>query len=568
MKKTNIIICIFIMLIFAISLTASACSGSNKDNAAVPDGGASQTNNQTAGVDESDIVKVTSDGYIFKAQTDGITVTKANQGSLEVIVKEGYPDFTPKEMFVSDNLVVVLGNKKVLVSGTSAFMTKSEVKVYDANKLKTGAEDAALRTSEFFGSFYTARLFENQMYVTFQVKYNDFFGDMDVTYFNDTVEGLKQFETDSSLTQIQTLYSGFILLKLNLDEVTTSLLTAKFFMGDVISDVYCSPYAIYIISWAGTSGGGRYGGYYRGCGYSPSYSAATVDVVYSPPQSLIGYGPTKITKISLEDLSLQEELLFGGNILNRYSLFDNGLVLFIASNYWGNNAVFAFDRKLQFIAKSDDFALGENIYSVRFDGEICYVVTFRQTDPLFKIDISDPSSMTILGELKIDGYSTHLQTFGDGYLMGLGYETSWGATAVGVKLVLFGVTDNDPYEITSILFNEAYGYDSKSEATTNPKAILCEPDNNIFAFPVEFSAFGSGDLCQGAIVFGIIDGKLEALAFLTNYDICVARLTPSMNITRITRIGNYLYTISDGFIASYSLTDFSQIDFADTRIAE
>ena len=546
-------ICIFIMLIFAISLIATSCSSNKSD----PNGDASQTNNQTAGIDESDIVKVTADGFIFKAQSDGITVTKANQGLLEVIIKEAYSGFTPNEMFVTDSFVIVLGEKRVSVSGTSAFMTKSEVKIYDVTKLKSGEAGATLRTSEFYGSFYTARLFENQMYVTFQIKYNNFFGDTGVNYFYDTVEGIKQFETNSSLATTQTLYNGFILLKLNLDDVTTSLLTAKFFMGDVISDVYCSPYAIYIISWNGQRGGnlGR-----RGCGYSPVLASEYIS------RYLIGYGPTKITKVSLDDLNVEEELLFGGNILNRYSLYDNGLVLYIASNYWGYNAVFSFDRELQLVSKSDDFARGENIFSVRFDSEICYVVTFRQTDPLYKIDISDPTNLTILGELKIDGYSTHLQTFGDDYLMGLGYETGWRANPIGVKLVLFGVTDNDPVEITSILFNNAYGNNSKSEATTNPKAILCEPDNNIFAFPVEYIA--QSGIYQGAIIFGVVNGELEELAFLSNYDTGVAKLASVMNITRITRIGNYLYTISDGFIASYSLTDFSQIDFADTRIEE
>lgn len=586
MKKSKriICICISIMLIFAISLIATACNANNQekpnmDSPPNPNEDASQTNNQTAGVDESDIVKVTVDGYIFKAQTDGITVTKANQGGLEVIVKEAYPGFKPCEMFVTDSLVIVLGDKKVAIKGTSAFMTKSEVNIYDVEKLKSGVAGATLRTSEFFGSFYTARLFENQLYVTFQVKYNDFFGDTGVDYFYDKYEAIKQFETNSSLAKTQTLYNGFILLKLDLDEVTTSLLTAKFFMGDVISDVYCSPYAIYIISWDGGSASGSQNQsgsgdinwprnntnrYYRGCGYAPIYSPS---YAYDPVQQLIGYGPTKITKISLDDLSVQEELLFGGNVLNRYSLYDNGLVLFIASNYWGKNAVFSFDRKLKFVAKSNDFAHGEDIYSVRFDTENCYVVTFRQTDPLFKINISNPANMIILGELKIDGYSTHLQTFGDDYLMGLGYETNWGATPVGVKLVLFGVTENDPEEITSILFNHAYGEDSKSEATTNPKAILCEPGNNIFAFPVEYKAYNGG-IFQGAIIFGVVNGKLEELAFLSNYDIGVSRLSSSMIITRITRIGSYLYTISDGFIASYSMNDFSQIDFADTRIEE
>lgn len=108
--KRLICICIFVMLIFAIPIIATACKNSKIEDTTGE--GASQTNNQTAGIDESDIVKVTADGYIFKAQTDGITVTKANEGILEVIAKEAYPGFTPKEMFVTDSIVIVLGEKK------------------------------------------------------------------------------------------------------------------------------------------------------------------------------------------------------------------------------------------------------------------------------------------------------------------------------------------------------------------------------------------------------------------------------------------------------------------------
>jgi uncharacterized secreted protein with C-terminal beta-propeller domain len=543
MKIKNIF-CI-LLIVIAMTVIAFACSGNA--GGAPPEGDASETNNQTAGVDESDIVKVTACGYIFKAQSDGVTVTKTNNGAMQVMSKQAYQSFAPSEMFVTDNLVIVLGNKRVRVGNTLAFMTKAEVKIYCLARLKSGAAGAALRNSEFFGSFYTARLFDNQMYVTFRLSYTNFFADTGVNFFADSVEGVKSFETVDTIDVGTSLFKGYIIAKFDLSDVAEAQITAKFYAGERISDVYVSPFAIYIISGQLQEDFFRRGG---GCTYLTLVPFSTFK--------------TLITKLSLGDLSPVAETLFDGNILNRYSLYCNGLVLYVASTVGRQNAVFAFDRELELISTSAFFAPNESIFSARFYGELAYVVTFRTVDPLYKIDISDPTNIVVLGELKIDGYSTHLQVFGDEHLIGLGFETDLRGNPTGVKLVLFGVTNNDPVEITSVLFSDKFDL-SQSEATSNPRAILSEPQNNIFAFPVTLRA-ENRLLYQGAAVYGIVNNKLTELAFLSNYNTGVISLTNELNITRIVRIGGFLYTISDGFITSHCLTDFSQIEFKDTRI--
>jgi len=433
-NKLKILLCMLIVsaLAFTAAFGLGGCAGG--------DGGSSETNNQTAGVDESDIVKVTDDGYIFKAQTDGLTVSSAIDGAIQVVFSTGYVNYTPSEMFVTDDLLILFGNKRVPISGTSAFSTKTEIKFFNIAALKNNSAGYTLRTSEFNGSFYTARMFDNQVFVTMKLNYYSHQNNLFELYY-DSYEGIKTLDFAEELLDrdeegkiiTPKSYDGFIIAKYNLGNITASALTAKYYAGESVSDVYCSPYAIYTIS-----AHVRRTGPARGCGVRSTEHF------------------TKITRISLSDLTVKNSLEYQGTVLNRYSLYDNGLVFFFVGSSGGYNYVYSYDNNFKKLGQSADFARWEDVHAVRFSGEeeLCYVVTFRQVDPLFKIDISNPLNIRILGELKIDGYSTHLQTFGDGYLMGLGFDgDSWGLTG-GIKLSLFGVTDNDPVELDSVVFGK------------------------------------------------------------------------------------------------------------------
>jgi uncharacterized secreted protein with C-terminal beta-propeller domain len=84
---------------------------------------------------------------------------------------------------------------------------------------------------------------------------------------------------------------------------------------------------------------------------------------------------------------------------------------------------------------------GETIRAVRFAGPVGYVVTFRQTDPLYTLDLSDPARPALAGELKLPGYSAYLHPLGDGLLLGVGQDASADGTARGVLVSLFDVAD-------------------------------------------------------------------------------------------------------------------------------
>jgi len=90
----------------------------------------------------------------------------------------------------------------------------------------------------------------------------------------------------------------------------------------------------------------------------------------------------------------------------------------------GTNSLYVLNDKLEIIGSIHNLAKDEIIYSARFMGDTGYFVTYRQVDPLFSVDLSDPENPKILGELKIPGFSEYLHPYGDGKLLGIGMDVS------------------------------------------------------------------------------------------------------------------------------------------------
>ena len=123
---------------------------------------------------------------------------------------------------------------------------------------------------------------------------------------------------------------------------------------------------------------------------------------------------------------------------------------------------------------------GEVIKSVRFIGDKGYVVTFRATDPLYTIDISDPKAPKRVGELKVSGYSAYLHPVGDNKLLGIGRNASSDGRVEGVKIELFDISDfANPISLDSIVLDRY----TSSELENNHKALAYRESDNLFAFP-------------------------------------------------------------------------------------
>jgi len=138
------------------------------------------------------------------------------------------------------------------------------------------------------------------------------------------------------------------------------------------------------------------------------------------------------------------------------------------------------DGELEVVGRVGGLGKGERIYAVRFMGPIGYVVTFRETDPLYTIDLSNPTSPTLRGELKIPGYSAYLHPVGGGRLVGVGQDATEEGRLLGTQVSLFDVSNlADPRRIAT------FGVDNAtSEVEHDPHAFLYWPQDELLVLPV------------------------------------------------------------------------------------
>jgi len=124
--------------------------------------------------------------------------------------------------------------------------------------------------------------------------------------------------------------------------------------------------------------------------------------------------------------------------------------------------------------------VGESIKSVRFMGDKAYLVTFKTTDPLYTIDLSNPKAPKKMGELEINGYSAYLHPIGDDKLLGIGQDADEEGRRKGVKIELFDISDfENPSSLESITLSKG----TYSELEQNHKALAYRSSDHLFAFP-------------------------------------------------------------------------------------
>jgi hypothetical protein len=163
-------------------------------------------------------------------------------------------------------------------------------------------------------------------------------------------------------------------------------------------------------------------------------------------------------------------------------------------------------RRLTEVGKVANLGRGERIFSVRFAGDIGYVVTFRQVDPLYVIDLADPTAPSVAGELKIPGFSTYLHPIGDGLLIGVGQDADDTGRTRGTKVSLFDVGNPaDPRELDVIVFEDAH-----SEAEWDHRAFLYWAPEEMVAIPLTKYDYEGDDEFFGAVALRVNrDGVAE-----------------------------------------------------------
>ncbi len=518
----------------------------------------SSTNLQVVGVDEADVVK-TDGKYIYALSSDYIYIVSANSGALALVSKipahTALDDvqYDAVEMFIYGERLIVINN---IMEQFDSYYSKyldgplyySEV-YYDSNGCCTGAfgfslsgvkvdvYDISSRESpvlvnsyEQDGAYQTSRLIGDKLYLL----------------TNDTISPPDVKETDIS-TYIPSYTIGG----------KTSYLTPEdiHFCGEPESSFYGFGWwrTYLFISGIDISGDVSFvsGQALLGCGSTLYMSTNAIYIASYATWTNDNYSTTNLHCLTVDDgnVTYTAQGSVKGTILNQFSMDEYNGTFRIVTTVHGTvttNALYTLDKQLNVIGALENIAPDESIYSVRFDGNVAYFVTYRMTDPLFTVDLTDPANPTVLSALKIPGFSEYLHVFSDGRLFGFGRDANNGSWGETLKLSMFDTSDKtDVTEIAKSVLNGVY----YSPAEYNHKAILIDSSKNIIAF----LAYGS-DNTYAYYVYSYTDEggfKKETVMPLDGIS--------DWNVRGLF-IGDYLYVIGGASILSYSMNSYTESD--------
>lgn len=520
------------------------------------------TNVQTVGVDEGDIVK--NDGrYLYqKALVEDDDVTKwviqiiDTQDGLKKVSSIDDIDGI-EEFYVWEDILVVIeskylddvetsAQKGMLACGDVAYHSNSyhEITFFD---IKDRSQPKELKQFTLQGKYASSRIADGYFYSFSKYYANPGEGAEDYDAYVPKLDGVRLSESRIYLPADSNETSYLVLAAVDLNNPTEFTDTTGIVSGGNM--YYVSADHIYVADANSAE-------------MKEGWTANT----------------TSLLKFSYENgkFALQAKGEVNGQLDSTFSMDENDDHLRVVSTVWEykkehivddrtgeslgykivderqTNALYVLDKDLNIVGKIEGLAEDEQIYSARFMGDVGYFVTFRQTDPLFTVDLSDPTNPKILSELKISGFSEYLHIYGEDRLLGIGMEADE-ETGIqqGMKLSMFDVSDkSDVQEITK-LHLEDYNY---SEALYNHRAVMISTGKNIFGFAAEGSQ--RGDYWRHYFVYSYEDDH-----FVQKLKIDIENMDGGYYFVRGTFIGDVFYLLSEaGSVRSYDLNTGAQLE--------
>lgn len=524
----------------------------------------SKTNTQVQGVDEADIVK-TDGTYIYYLTNEKLTIINTENASQmkEMSTIKFDETFTPEEIFLNNDKIIVIGKRyeydkterKIGIDEDFLYPNYMD-KTYTSAKLynvKDKTNPTLERTVEVEGDYLTARMIGSNVYIASN-KY------MYYAYICNTYKSTELNEDDFKPHYLDTATSN---------ETKSINFDCIYYIPEFEDTNYLN-----IVAFNITNNQEANVESYLGAGeeiYASKENLYVTKTKYDYERKNKTSITTEIYKFNLNNANCTFAKAgdVPGSVLNQFSMDECNGYFRIAttdSTSWNSesntNNLYVLNENLETIGKIEGLAKGERIYSVRFMGNRAYMVTFVETDPLFVIDLSNPTTPTVLGELKIPGYSKYLHPYDETHLIGIGEDTEvvnygYGDRVVtnGMKMAMFDVTDpNNPQELYNVKIGEKGTY---SELLYNHKALLFSKEKNIIAFPISITDNDYKVTFQGAIVYGVsLEKGFELKTKISNSATDYDRYYSRNRVERIIYIKDTLFTLSNGLIKAVDLNTF------------
>lgn len=465
----------------ADSIPSASVNGTNEDLETASGISASYniTDTQVDGVLEADIIK--NDGrYLYIVHRENtnkiIIVDTKDPNALKIAAKIDLPKTDDEttyanEIFIKDKKLIVLTstspdresvifssfNDRAVCCVCGSKGNKSGVIVYDLSKI---TEPKRISSYSVDGAYTTSRLIGDELvlvtnYIVPLYNEDEKLEAACIPSYFVNGEEIKIPANDIEVIKNNSENSYTVILKVNVSDKNAKPQASAILGGT--SEVYCNKTDIYLArqSWED-------------------------DPEDKNNDGLFSY--TSIYRFSLENnVKYQSSVKIPGSVLNQFSMDEYAGFFRIATSSNGKNYITVLDKSLKQISQLDNIAPDESIYAVRFMGNTAYVVTFYQTDPLFVIDLSNPTEPKVVGELKIPGFSNMLFPYSENLLIGIGEDGNEMGANGRIKISLFDISDKqNPKEISKATTET----DSYTIAQYDHKAYMKFSDTGEFAIPV------------------------------------------------------------------------------------
>ncbi|WP_010093644.1 beta-propeller domain-containing protein [Ornithinibacillus scapharcae] len=466
--------------------------------------GSSTTNVQVQGIDEADIIKSDGKAVYFVRDSD-ILIASTEKEKSKVLSKINVKNYYPQELYLFKNLLIAIGNKSEPLRDKRPddkvgipepiYHNQTTILVYDISKPN---EPHQVREVSIDGYYNTSRLLDGYLYLIANEHppyhiLTDIQKDVDIRPFK-----MDTTVSDESIpVEFEDMYffpeskeeQFLILTSLDLNNMKKEA-NVETYLG-ASNQIYMSHHNLYVAI-----------DQYKNVESSKTESETTdqAKIGIWHPQEV----NTEITqfRINKGKLTYNASTIVDGTLLNQFAMDERNNTFRVATtkgNTWDDEALstnnlYTFDNDLQPLGSIEGLAEGERIYSVRFMEDVAYMVTFKEVDPLFVIDLKDPKKPTVLGELKIPGFSNYLHPLDENHVIGFGQHTELVkedgmkeplVRTDGIKISVFDVSDpTKPKEKFSEIIGQGGSY---SELLHNHKVLFQHPTENLFGFPVVLS---------------------------------------------------------------------------------
>lgn len=428
-------------------------------------GSYSRTNTRTEGVDEGDIVKTDGDYIYVLRQNEGIRIVDAH--SMKVVKKLPLDsqDETFREMYVDNGILLVISSQTrshLEEDGESAYYVNSEDTTTVYTYHISDPPRAAL-AGEFEQAGYYKSSRKNGRYLYLFTGYSPSLPEDPSEYekYVPSAGGEMVGTADIFIPDICQSRDYLTVSAIDTEKPDVAVDTKAIVSG--AADLYVSGSHIFIMN-----------GYYGEDGEKTQIMS-------------FAYQGTKIAPRAAGFVK--------GYLNDSFSIDEYKDHLRVVATYWDEkdgaerNGLYILDEDLKTVGKIEDIAPGETIQSARFMGDAGYFVTYRQMDPLFSVDLSDPRDPCILGELKITGFSEYLHFYGDGLLLGIGWETDpENGDTEGLKLSMFDISDSSKVVEKDKTVLKGVSY---CTAFTDYKAVMADLQKNRIGFCYQAGEEGS-----------------------------------------------------------------------------